>query len=201
MQYRSCMRVGTFVAILTVAVVHSAAAEVIAIKEGTFVFEGSGTSEEGTGRLDISGTKNFTFSASVDISGGRFNLYSQCKTPDCPPGAVVPLDAFWSGNDLMGTATLRGKTYSDVGGLESDSGAAAGFSGSVTVPPMTGGPVSVTVPFDFSGRFSYDLFGTHPREALLAGGGGVTLFLRPNIDGTSWELQRAVFQFLSVEDR
>ena len=201
MRYYSNVRMAMVVAILAGAFPYSAAAEVIAIKDGTFIFEGNGSPNQGTGRVEISGNKAFTFSAGVDISGGRFNLYSQCQTPDCPPGAVVSLDAFWSGNDLQGTATLRGKTYNDVGGLDSDSGAAAGFSGSVTMPEMTGGSVAVTVPFEFSGRFSYDLFGPRPKEALLAGGGRVTVFLRPNSEGTSWELERAVFQFDRVEDR
>ena len=65
------------------------------------------------------------------------------------------------------------------------------------MPEMSDGPVSITAPFDFSGRFSYGQLGPRPQEALLAGGGRVTLLLRPNVDGTSWELQRAVFQFLS----
>lgn len=201
MRHHRCVKSGFFAAVLIGAIAQSAAAEVIAIKDGTFIFEGSGTADPGTGRLEISGNKAFMFRAAVSASGGRFNLYSQCQSPDCPPGTVVELDAFWIGNDLPGTATLRGKTYQDVGGLNSDSSAAAGFAGSVTMPPMSDGPVSITVPFDFSGRFSYGLLGPDPKESLLAGGGRVTVFLRPNFDGTSWELQRAVFEFLSVEER
>ena len=83
----------------------TAADDVVVIKSGTFSFEA------GNGQLDISGTQGFTFAAEVDISGGFFDAYNQCRLPECAPGTTVDLNAGWSGNDLIGQARLRGVTY------------------------------------------------------------------------------------------
>jgi hypothetical protein len=117
------------------------------------------------------------------------------------PGTVLDVHAFWSGNDLGGIAKLRGITYEKVGSLDSDSSAAMGISGSVTMPPLSDGPVSVTVPFEFAGSFAYGLNGPDPQRALLAGGGRATFFLRLHDEGTTWVIQRVVFDFNPVEQR
>jgi hypothetical protein len=197
MRRSSFLKVGILLATLATTATHQVGAEsgIITIKQGTFIFE------EGVGHLDIAGNHRFRFVAAADISGGRFNAYTQCQSWECPPGAVVNLDARWTGNDLPGSAQLRGKTYENVGGLDSDSAADVGFAGSVTMPPMSGEPTAITAAFDLSGAFAYDLLGANPQRDLLAGGGRVTLSLRPNADGSSWEIQRAVFEFIPVEQR
>jgi hypothetical protein len=194
---RTSLRFAMLVAVLVGGMTHSVltAADVVSIKRGLFSFQ------NGAGDLDISGNKGFRFVSRVFVSGGIFNPYSQCQTPDCPPGAVVSLEGRWIGNDARGSATFMGKTYDDVGGGDSDSGADIAFAGSVTMPPMSDGPVSVTAPFDFSGSFAYGLTGSDPQEVLLAGGGRVILLLQPNVDGNSWELVRADFEFTPVENR
>jgi hypothetical protein len=168
----------------------TAADDVVVIKGGTFSFEA------GNGQLDISGTQGFTFASEVDLSGGTFGAYDLCQVPECPPGTTLDLDAGWSGNDLLGRARLRGITYDDVGRLDGDSGAVIRFSGTVTMPPMSDEPVSIAVPFRFSGRFSYGLTGPEEFESVsLTGGGDATLLLRPDFEGTSWIIDRVVFDF------
>jgi hypothetical protein len=113
----------------------------------------------------------------------------------------VNLNAGWGGNDLQGVARLRGVRYPDVGGLNSSESAQARFSGSVTMPPMGPAGTTVSVPFAFDGIFAYatpDPFEQH--VAALRGGGTVTLTLRPDPEGTSWQIVHADFQFENVKN-
>jgi hypothetical protein len=167
----------------------TAADDVVVIKSGAFTFEAR------NGQLDISGTQGFTFASEVDLSGGTFGAYDICQTPECPPGTTLDLDAGWSGNDLIGQARLRGITYHNVGGLDADSGAVIRFSGTVTMPPMSDEPVTITVPFGFSGTFAYGLTGEEREVFSLTGGGEATLLLRPDFEGISWIIDRVVFDF------
>jgi hypothetical protein len=174
--------------------------EVVSILGGTFVFE------NGQGRLDVSGNKNFALRAGVTISSGVFNAWSQCNSNlGCPPGSSVDLDAAWSDSDLLsGAATLKEATYERVGSADSDSTARVGFSGSVIMPPIGDVPVSVNVPFDFAGLFTYNLSapGAEPQRALLSGGGRVTLTLRPSPEDPSvWRIDRLVFEFSPIGRR
>ena len=178
---------GILVALLLTIGAAPAFAEVIAIKRGTLVFEnGQG------GRLNISGTRGFRLQAST--LSGRFNLQNQCAAPECQPGTVVEIGAFWSGNDLPGTAELRGTTYPDVGGLNSPNSAEIELSGEVTMPPMSDGPITFKAPFEFAGRFTYapDLQ-TPSQTVSLTGGGRVILELIPN--GDSWLIGDITFEF------
>src|SRR5688500_13785276 len=120
----------------------TAADDVVVIKQGTFSFAA------GEGQLDVSGTQGFAFTAAVNISGGFFNAYEQCQFPECAPGTTVDLNAMWTGNDVGGDARLRGIQYDNVGSLDADSSAGIHFTGTVTMPPMSDQPVSITVPFE-----------------------------------------------------
>jgi hypothetical protein len=187
----SLVKMGIIVALLP-GVAAPATAEVISILHGTFVFEvGEG------GALDISGNRGFKLEAFA-FPGGRFDAEDTCRSPDCPPGTVVQLGAVWVGSDLPGTARLRGQRYEDVGGLTSPSSAAIEFSGEVTMPPMSDGPESITVPFDLTGTFVYGE-GQGSQTALLSGGGEVTLFLEPYPGVNSWQVRGAVFEFRPVK--
>ena len=167
----------------------TAADDVVVIKRGTFSFEA------GEGQLDVSGTQGFAFTARVSISGGFFNAYEQCQFPECAPGTTVDLNAQWTGNDLPGDGRLRGVTYDNVGSLDADSSAGIQFSGTVTMPPMSDQPVSITVPFEIVGSFAYGLTGAASERVSLTGGGNATLFLSPAHGGTSWAIDRVVFDF------
>jgi hypothetical protein len=184
-------RVGIVFAILLGIVGRPAADEVVSIKGGTFVFE-----RGQSGLLDIFGTQGFQMQAAA--LDGRFNAVSQCQVPECPPGAEVEIDASWGGLDLPGTAVLRGKTYGDLGGVESPNGAVIGFSGTITMPPASAGPVSVVVPFQFAAMFFYgDPDGTSSNRALLVGGGDATFQLEPDpsAETFSWMITSVVFEF------
>jgi hypothetical protein len=188
----SRLRLGILVTILWCASAGTSvlnAQQDVRILRGTFVFEGGG------GQLDISGTRGFEFQAGASIAGGFFEAYSQCQFPECAPGTVVNLNAGWSGNDLGGSARYRGTAYESVGGLAADSSAGVLFSGTVTMPEMSDGPVSVSVPFRLSGSFAYGLNGPAWERVALSGGGTATLYLRPAYEGTSWSLERVVFDF------
>lgn len=187
------VRTGIVLSVLTAAAARPAMAEVITIKQGTFT-----TESESGGRLSIAGTRGFTMDAGTHF--GFFNAFNQCSVPECVPGTVVEINAGWSGNDLPGTATLRGQTYPDLGGPMSPNGAEILFSGQITMPPMSDGPVSVTVPFDFAGEFRYgpDL-DTPQQKAFLTGGGFVTFLLKPFQDGTSWFIESVEFEFRPVK--
>jgi hypothetical protein len=161
----------------------------VRILRGSFVFE------SGHGELNISGTQGFSFQAAAHVSGGFFEAYSQCEFPECAPGTVVNLNAGWSGNDLGGSARYRGTAYDAVGSLAADSSAGVLFSGTVTMPEMSDGPVSVSVPFRLSGSFAYGLNGPAWERVALGGGGTATVYLRPGYEGTSWIIERVVFDF------
>jgi hypothetical protein len=189
------VKTGIVLSLLTVATARPATAEVITILRGTFVSDRG----EWGGSLDIEGNRGFTLEA--DALLGFFGAFNACSVPECPPGTVVEINAGWSGNDLPGTATLRGKTYPDVGGHSTWNSAFIRFSGQITMPPMAEGPVSITAPFDFAGRFTYSPDLSSPSEALLTGGGVVTFLLEPYPDGTntSWIVRRAEFDFRPVK--
>jgi hypothetical protein len=63
------------------------------------------------------------------------------------------------------------------------------------MPAMSDGPVTLTVPFEFSGSFAHGLTGSEVQQTPLTGGGEATLLLQPGFDGTSWIIERVVFEF------
>jgi hypothetical protein len=179
---------------LLIAAPVTAADEVIAIKEGTFGFE------SGEGRLDISGTRNFRLNALVFLHGGFFPAFDLCQLPECPPGTELELTARCSGLDVFGNVELRGRSFPTVS--TDDVGVVFGFSGSVTLPAISGGTVTVSVPFDFAGTFGYDLDTSEPKQALLTGGGDATLTLVPHPeDNQKWLIEKIEFQFQPVDSR
>jgi hypothetical protein len=187
------VKTGIVFAILMTAAA-SASAEVITIVRGTFVFE------EGGGPINITGNKGFTFVGSADSRA--FPPYQNCATtPDCPPGTVLDLGFRVGFSDLPGTATLRGTVYPAVGDFNSPKRALFEFDGQVTLPALSDEPISITVPFDFAGRFIYAPdFETEAQEALLTGGGVVTLTFEPFGAGTNaWRFRRAEFEFRPVK--
>ena len=193
----SFARVSTALAILVMCLgARPAADEIVSIVGGTFIFDEGGNER----RLDISGTKGFQADA-VPL-GGRFNAFDQCSSAECQPGRTVSISAAWSGNDLPGTGRIRGTTYPDLGGLDGPNSLSIGLEGSVTMPPLSDGPVTVEASFEFAGRFAFaDSLEDPTQVALLAGGGTVTLVLErfPSLD--SWRITRAEFQFRPLQQR
>jgi hypothetical protein len=185
----SFVKMGIIAACLGSFAAAPATGQDITVRHGTFVFEvGEG------GVLDISGNRGFRLEASA-LTSGRFDAADQCRfTPDCPPETSLELGGVWIGLDLPGTARFRGKTYGDLGGFDSPNSAGIEFFGQFTMPPMSDGPVSISVPFTFAGTFLYgDAQGS--QTAFLSGGGEVTLFLEPFPGENSWRVQAAEFEF------
>ena len=117
----------------------------------------------------------------------------------------VNLIAAWSGLDVFGSGELRDRTFPTI---SSESvGVVLGFTSAVTLPPMSEGPVTVSVPFEFAGTFGYDLDSPEPKQALLTGGGTATLTLvphpepHPETGARTWLIQKIEFKFEPVESR
>ncbi len=191
----SFVKTTMLIAGLLVAVARPSPAQIVTIDKGTFVYPA-----DRAGQLNISGNENFRLEARTLT--GRFDAIDSCQVPECPPGSTVELGARWVGNDLPGTARLRGKTYPDVGGLSSPNSADVRFSGEVTMPAMSNNPVSITAPFDFAGVFFFAADLSQPQQdVLLTGRGLVTLFLDPNVAENSWVIRSATFDFSPARRR
>jgi hypothetical protein len=141
--------------------------------------------------VDIAGTRGFRLlGAGV---GWGFTAMTLCGEPGaCAAGTFVPLDAEIAGSNFTGTARLQGTVYEDLGTMANLNNVVLRFSGAVTMPAMSNGPITVSVPFELTGEFVYENDG-ELRTIPLTGGGLATLFLEP-ADG-SWIVTRGVFEF------
>lgn len=151
----------------------------------------------GGGLLSLVGDHGFTFTGGVTVTGGLFGPRNAC-TP-CFPGQPVSLLSTWSGNDLAGTATFQGQTYTQVGSLAP--GHASGtviFSGPAPLAPaLQGFATSVTAPFEFTGQFWFPgMGGNADASVALFGTGTATVELfRSSLD-IPWSYARATYTFV-----
>jgi hypothetical protein len=182
---RGLMTVGIALALLGSAV--PAHAESIHITSGALVWNGSTT----PGSVTLAG-EGFTFEG---IPGnGIFMPHSDCSVPECVAGGSVDLEARWVGLDLMGTATLNGTSYTQVGGLTSNTSLDARWSGTLTIPTTFTGGV-LTAPFQFSGVFAVFNTGVVPINNLFGGGtASLTFTPYPNEPG-AFLLSSARYEF------
>jgi hypothetical protein len=129
-------------------------------------------------RITLAGD-SFTFAGSTDPLAGIFTPWIQCGVPECTGGVTVDLRSLWSDNDLPGTATYKGVTYSQLGGLTSPNTLSAEWTGALEIPTgFTGG--LLTAPFLFSGRFAFGENLMQPPQRLdLAGSGLASLTFTP----------------------
>jgi hypothetical protein len=145
------------------------------------------------GTIDVRAQSDFSMHAFVFESGGIYRPGDQCSFPECVPGTNVSLFALWSGNDVSGTATLRGHDY--VLSSEAADGAAAivQFDGNVILPDFTStGTADVSAPFTFVGQIHIEATGeTMP----LTGSGTATLHLLMSQEGPNWNIVSATYQF------
>jgi hypothetical protein len=137
----------------------------------------------------------------VSTTGGIFEPRSGCSP--CLPGEPISLQAHWLGNDLSGTATFEGATYTQVGSVVP--GHAVGsvtFTGSTVAPPMEGLTATLIAPFLFQGMFSFPPSGTTAAAtASLMGSGTATLVLgRQNPDVSGWSYRSAVYEFEPIPE-
>jgi hypothetical protein len=153
------------------------------------------------GQLSLTGNHGFTFNGGVGTSiGGVFGLSMTCDP--CLPGAPIDLTAHWGGNDLGGTATFQGVTYSQVGSVSGDRAVGTvRFSGSAVAPPLTGLTETIVAPFVFDGMFIFPPAGTsRGTSASLNGLGNVTVVLRRRPDLAFWTWESAVYEFEPIPE-
>jgi hypothetical protein len=165
--------------------------------EGTRITSGAMHFEDTVGGITLEGESGFRMGAGVSVGGGVYDPWTQCSLPDCRPGTEVSLFAHWSGLDLSGTLSLRGKTY--VLGQEGEGGAfgSVEFDGSVILPEFTSsGTAEVAAPFLFSGQVAPENPSGLIEFEPISGSGVATLFLSIGYDGTSWIVDRATYEFI-----
>ena len=115
------------------------------------------------GALSLVGDHDFTFLGGVGVVGGIFGPSITCQP--CLPGDVISLQAHWDGNDLGGTATFEGATYTQVGSpVPGHAFGSVTFTGSAVAPPMEGLTATVIAPFLFQGLFSFPPSGYNRRR-------------------------------------
>ncbi|HVJ27681.1 MAG TPA: PEP-CTERM sorting domain-containing protein [Vicinamibacterales bacterium] len=119
----------------------------------------------------------FTFSGTA--GSGIFEPLDSCGVPECVPGSIVDLHAYWIGLDLPGTATYEGTTYTPVGSANALAGMEARWTGNLLIPgDFSGG--ALTAPFQFAGTFSFrDTFAGQETDVNLVGAGQTTLNFTP----------------------
>jgi hypothetical protein len=128
---------------------------------------------------------------------------SGATAPQCclAPGATTFFRASWLGNDLLGTATYNGDTFSNVGSLASNNVAGVDFVSSPFTLPSPGSETSTTItaPFTLTGFFRGSPgSGTTPttvNATLVGSGTGTILFtLVPGLPFIAWEPRLASLQ-------
>jgi hypothetical protein len=126
------------------------------------------------GTLSLTGTRAFSLSAGVNVTDGVFQPWEGCHfAPVCVPGSSIDLGAVFTGTAVHGSATLGGRTFTNVGGLDSLNQSSVRFTGSVLAPAFDGDTATVFAPFQFQGSFANE-----EGMELLFGQGIATLFLR-----------------------
>jgi predicted small secreted protein len=146
-------------------------------------------------RLDLKGTAGFRLATGNAYEPG----YPPTGCYPCGPGTVALNGQPNSYSDLIGTATVRGRTYR-LGNGNDDASVGFAFSGTVTLPPFTGSDViELSAPFTFTGTIiAFDGPGAPRVSADLAGGGVATLrFEAWHVDSVThvWKLRNAVYEF------
>lgn len=176
---------------VTLALATPARAETIVLTSGVFDWLPGGA-----GNVTMAGP-DFTFEGIARTNAGVFGPFNSCSP--CLAGGTVDLFSRFTGSDLSGTATYNGVLYERVGGLTSNSGFDARWSGSLPLAPDFVGGVLVA-PFTFAGEFYIQGSQTIPGQIVdLLGAGQATLSFAPiaslpgafNITGVRYEIDAA----------
>jgi hypothetical protein len=182
-------RAGLLCLAVFISCVRPAGAEPIRVTAGSLDFDGF------SGPLTITGDRGFSFSSFVDAVGGAVDFaFGGCGGP-CDPETTLSLGAFWSGNDLLGVATLDGRRFDDVGSLSSDVAAQVRFTGTMAVPLLDGPLATVRSPFGFAGALSVFEPSTGLEVFHYVGRGSATGTFRSSEGLHAWNLERVVFHF------
>jgi hypothetical protein len=182
------------------------AAATILITEGTFSVGGVINGGFGSFTGD---TRGFSMDAGGTYSSG----YCSLCVGSVHPGDPLWLKAGWSGDDLDGSFTIDGASYTMGGAfgfsLYTTGSGELHFDGTTTAPPMTPeGTDTVTAPFSFTGIVHWLPPGVPLSEAYspeytetLAGAGLVTFPLVENtfLSIPTWDVRGGVYVFQTPE--
>lgn len=186
----------TVVALLAAPVAGTADPIPVQIAAGSLNMSGIG------GSLSLVGDHDFTFIGGVTVTGGVFGPAISCLP--CVPGGTISLQAVWVDNDLRGTATLEGVTYTEVGSAAPGHafGSVTFTADSAVAPPLQGLTASIVAPFLFEGLFSFPPFNMPSvTMASLTGSGTASVVLgRASLDIPIWSYRSAVYEFEAVPE-
>lgn len=178
--------------------IQTAAAEPIQITGGHLEMAGF------TGTLVLAGDRDFSLSAGVGVVDAFFGPWSQCNAGlACLPGTTINLGANFVGSSLHGaTATLDGRTFTNVTSAAAATSAAGSFSGLASAPLLDGETVTIVAPFLFEGSFYPGFPGS---LEFLVGQGTVRLSLERVFGGETglaprWRYTAAHYEFDPVPE-
>jgi probable HAF family extracellular repeat protein len=137
--------------------------------------------------VSLRGTRGFTLEARAGT--GR-EPGDACAYVPCVPASTVQLVAGWSGIDLPGTATFRGQTFTNVGGLTSRTSAGIVLSGTWVAPPQAV-TASIDLPVTLSGLFIWP----DGREPLEGTGFAELTLQWLDAQPAGWRVTGASFEF------
>ncbi len=149
-------------------------------------------------QVEIRGTQGLRVNGGGDRVGGVFEPLEQCSVPECVPGTVIDLRAFWSGSDFNGGVRLHGKNYPFGSVDDSIFNGLVSFTGTVVAPEFTAdGVANVSAPFtwDFMLFFPPSLGGG---TIEFVGSGMATLNLQQVTwadFGSFWRVSGATYAF------
>jgi PEP-CTERM motif-containing protein len=140
---------------------------------------------------------------------GGFSLTASALLGDSGPGCCVApgqtrtFHGFWSGNDLSGTATYGGQTFTDLGSLNSANSASVSFLSDPFILPTRGSATAtISAPFTLTGSFRGAPGSAHLEQPTLfatlkgSGIGRLSLVFRP--EAGEWDPRSVHLDITSV---
>jgi hypothetical protein len=189
-----CGRLGLIVGVILLSV-RPATADPVLITGGYLDMTST------TGSLLLQG-EEFMLTGGVSATDGVFQPWLQCNLiPSCIPGAMLDLDARWTGSSIRSaTVTLHGETFTNVGGATSTTSASVNFTGSAIAPAFVGETATLVAPFVFQGQFTHLNASFERLVETLTGEGTVTVLLRRNATLATWNYATAKYEFQPIPE-
>ena len=129
----------------------------------------------GGGEISLQGTRGFTLTGGLTSGEGRIDPFTECFP--CLPGQLLSIGAFQGGASFPGTATLDGRTFTDISGVDSTESVFFEIVGPrIVVPTVADTPITLTAPFTLTGGFNLFLDGL---TVPISGQGIASVVLRP----------------------
>jgi len=188
------------VAVFWLAIASHAAADPVTITDGSIVF--SEPSLFQVGSMSITGTRGFSVNGSVDSGESSVGPLRSCFPCEPTPNFSVDL-GLGTFSIFRGVATLDGKTYSDLNGLNSVNTVLLQLVGSTELPPVNAGSIVIRAPFtvaagsEFQFEVAPESNGQPPVIGIvpLRGRGVATVNFDANSSVPVWEFSSARYDF------